>query len=394
MDFLDGVRAQPDYLAASRATVAEALDGMDTSVLRRGTTVVLGIGASGHAAAGFAARLRERGARAYAVSSGDGTAGTVDCYLALSYSGRSRETVELLGGLGRLGGTRIGVTGHPEAPLASVVDRLVPLGSATDTAVSTLSYTATVQALGMLADHAWGGRSPAWPELPGHAAAMLADATLADRIASAFDKVSCVDVVGSGARAGTAGAAALLLREAAHLPAAGHSLREYLHGPLEVAGPGRGALIFGDDRALTLAQEMAAWGSPTVLITTAEPAGSRTARPATPAVSGDADGGPVVIRRPALAGSAGDVLDILPVQLAAAELAHRAGIPIALRHMPADTKLTAGPGRREHPRDGGGERETADSTASRRRADAAGAGGRRGDGRGRGGDAAAAGGVA
>lgn len=328
MEFLDGVRAQPDYLAASRAMVAEALDGMDATVLRRGTTVVLGIGASGHAAAGFAARLRERGARAYAVSSGDGTAGTADCYLALSYSGRSRETVELLGGLAGLGGTRIGVTGHPEAPLASVVDRLVALGGATDTAVSTLSYTATVQALGMLADRAWGRRQAVWAELPGHASALLGDDTLADRVASAFAGVSCVDVVGAGARAGTAGAAALLLREAAHVPAAAYSLREYLHGPLEVAGPGHGALIFGEARAAALAHEMAGWGSPTVLVTS------------DPVDAGGAGGGaPVVIHRPAVAGPAGDVLDILPVQLAAAELATRAGLPIALRHMPADTKL-------------------------------------------------------
>lgn len=342
VEFLRGVRAQPEYLAASREIVRKALGDLDASVLRRGASVILGIGASGHAAAGYAARLRERGARAYAVSSGDGTAGAADCYIALSYSGRSRETVELLDTLGRDGagdgtapgsepgfacGVRIGVTGHPEAPLAGVVDHLVPLGGAEDSRVSTLSYTATVQALGLLAEQAWDESTPIWAELPDHAAGVLADETIGDRIASAFDGVSCVDVVGAGARAGSAGAAGLLLREAAHLPAAAYSLREYLHGPLEVAGPGRGALIFGEGRAVRLAEEMAGWGAATVLVTA-----DASAHP----------DGVQVITLPDVPGPALDVLDILPVQVAAAELAERAGLAIGLHHMPADTKLRDG----------------------------------------------------
>lgn len=354
VEFLQGVRAQPEYLAASREIVRKALADLDASVLRRGTSVILGIGASGHAASGYAARLRERGARAYAVSSGDGTAGAADCYIALSYSGRSRETVELLDSLGGVGarsdagleagsdaehgseagpaagarpGVRIGVTGNPEAPMAGVVDHLVPLGGAEDSRVSTLSYTATVQALGLLAEAAWNAPTPVWEQLPDHGAAVLADATIGDRIASAFAGVSCVDVVGEGARSGSAGAAGLLLREAAHLPAAAYSLREYLHGPLEVAGPGRGALIFGEGRAVRLAEEMAGWGAPTVLVTA-----DASARP----------DGAVVITLPDVPGPALDVLDILPVQVAAAELAERAGLAIELHHMPADTKLRDG----------------------------------------------------
>lgn len=323
VEFLDGVRSQPANLAASREVVRAALSALDVSVLRHGTSVLLGIGASGHAATGFATRLRTRGAHAYALSSGDTPPTSADCYIALSYSGRSRETVELLASLDA---TRIAVTGHPNAPIAAVTDHLIPLGGATDTAVSTLSYTATVQALGLLAEHAWDEPSPFWTDLPDHAATLLADTTLGDRIAAAFADVTCIDVIGAGARAGSAGAAALLLREAAHLPAAAYPLREYLHGPLEVAAPGRGALIFGDGRASRLAEEMAGWGAPTVLVTS----------------SPDRTDAPVVVRLPDLPGPALDVLDILPVQLAAAELAARRGLPIALRHMPADTKLRDG----------------------------------------------------
>jgi glucosamine--fructose-6-phosphate aminotransferase (isomerizing) len=333
VEFLDGVHAQPEYLERSRGLVHAALRDIDTAALRHGTTLAVGIGASGHAAAGFAARLRERGAGAYPFSPGDGPPGRADCYVAITYSGRSAETVRLMESLGAgpggaREGARIAVTGHPGAPIGEVVDQVVALGGATDTAVSTLSYTATVQALGLLADAAWGAEAEVWRAVPGHAAAVLGDRTLAERIAAAFEGVACVDVVGSGMRVGSAGAAALLLREAAHLPAAAYAVREYLHGPLEVAGPGRGALVFGEGRAAALAGEMAGWGSPTVLVT------------ADPSVPED-PGGPVVVRLPELPEAALAVLDLLPVQVAAAELARRSGLPIALRHMPADTKLPA-----------------------------------------------------
>lgn len=327
VEFLDGVRAQPDYLAASQAAVRAALRDVDTAVIRRGSTVVMGIGASGHAGVTCTAQLRAHGARAFTVSAGESPGGTADCYIGVSYSGRSTETVRTLGMLE--GTPRIAVTGNPDAPLSGVVDQLIPLGRRTDTAVSTLSYTATVQALGLLVDDAYARPSRAWRQVPDAAGAVLADPTHADRIATVFAEVSGVDVVGAGHRFGSAGAAALLLREAAHLPAAGYATREYLHGPLEVAGPGHGALIFGSGRAARLAERLAEWGTPTVLIT--EDASLRTE-----------PGGPVVIRLPALPEPVGRVLDVLPVQLAAAELARRRDLPIALRHMPADTKLAPG----------------------------------------------------
>src|SRR5207248_7077047 len=125
-------------------------------------------------------------------------------------------------------------------------------------------------------------------------------------------------------RAGSVGAAALLLREAVHVPTAGYATREYLHGPLEVAAAGRGALVFGAGTEAQLAAELAGWGASVVLVTSADEP------PATPGLT--------VVRVPALPGLAATVLDILPVQTAAAALAERNGWTIALHHMPADTK--------------------------------------------------------
>jgi len=328
--YLDGVRSQPANLRRSAAAVTAALAGPAGDAARAalggGRIAVLGMGASAAAAAGFAAALRAAGRAAVAVSPAELTdavpAGLADGYLAISQSGRSRETVETVARLDP--GRRIGLTNDAGSVLAGAVDAVLPLGCGTDTRVSTLSYTASLQALGLLAD-ALAGRPSHWPAGLADAAAAVLDAD-DGATAEAFAGVSGVDVVGAGVRVASAGAAALLLREAAHLPAAGYATREYLHGHLEVAGPGRGALVFGAGREVTLAAELAGYGCAVVLVTDA---------------SGDL---PVhrnlhAVRVPAASGLAGCVLDILPVQLAAHRLADHRGRPIELRHIPPDTKL-------------------------------------------------------
>ena len=219
---------------------------------------------------------------------------------------------------------RLALTNHPDSPLGEIADTVVPLGCAEDTSVSTLSYTATLQALGLLAERMSGRHRTDWDRLPDLAAQVLeADA---EPLAAAFGEAGCVDVVASGVRVATAGAAALLVREAAHLPSASFTTREYLHGPLETAGPGRAALLFGAGRELSLAMDLARYGARVVLVTDADrdlPTHDNL----------------LVVRLPRLAGLGGCVLDILPVQLAAHAIAQRAGRPIELRHMPADTKL-------------------------------------------------------
>ncbi|HEU4426446.1 MAG TPA: SIS domain-containing protein [Pilimelia sp.] len=328
--YLDGVLAQPDNLWRSAAAVQAALAGVTGAaayaMLGTGRIVALGIGASGAAAAGFAAALRGVGRAAVAVNPADLVeavpAGLGDGYVAISQSGRSRETVEVLAAIEP--GRRIGVTNDPGAPLAAVVDAVLPLACDEDTRVSTLSYTATLQALGLLVD-ALAGRSSPWPAVLAQFATTVLGADV-QRVAETLATVSSVDVIGSGVRSASAGAAALLLREAADLPTAGYATREYLHGHLETAGPGRGALLFGAGQEPRLAADLAALGCAVVLVTNAD--GGLSAHPNLH-----------VVRLPSLPGLAGCVLDILPVQLAAHRLAELSGRPIELRRMPADTKL-------------------------------------------------------
>jgi glucosamine--fructose-6-phosphate aminotransferase (isomerizing) len=337
--FLDGVLAQPDNLAQSASVVRAALAGpvgaRAAAAVERGCLLAFGMGASAHAAAGFAASMRGTGRPALAVSAADldtgSPAGLAAAYLAISQSGRSRETVEALAAAPAAGpsdagsSTRLALTNEPDGPLGTLADVVLPLGCGADTRVSTLSYTATLQALGLLADRVTGRLSADWAALPALASEVLSREV--DALVATLVDVDTVDVVGSGVHVATAGAVALLLREAVHLPAAGFATREYLHGPLETVGPRQAVLLFGSGREVPLAASLAGHGADVVLLTDVE-----IDEPA-PHLR--------VFRLPPAPGLAGCVLDVLPVQLAAAAVAQRTGRAIELRHMPADTKLSA-----------------------------------------------------
>ena len=133
--------------------------------------------------------------------------------------------------------------------------------------MATLSYTATLQALGMLCDALLRATGPVWDELPSLAEQVLeAGATAAAERAGAFAEVTAVDAVGGGPGLASARETALLAREALRLPATGMDTREYLHGPLEAVAPGFGGVIFGRERERALAESMAAFGAEVLLV--------------------------------------------------------------------------------------------------------------------------------
>ena len=70
-----------------------------------------------------------------------------------------------------------------------------------------------------------------------------------------------LDAVGAGPASGSAGEAALLAREALLLPAAEYETRQYLHGPMESVAGGFGAVLFGAERELRLAETLAGYGA-------------------------------------------------------------------------------------------------------------------------------------
>jgi glucosamine--fructose-6-phosphate aminotransferase (isomerizing) len=291
--------------------------------------VVAAIGASLHAAIPFVAALRAAGRRAFLLAAedltGPGAAGLGDAFVLVSQSGRSSETLDTLRALGHA--PTLAVTAHADSPLAAGAGGRLPLGPAPDTPVATLSYTATLQTLGLLADALTGTSDDRWEQLPELAESVLRDcAGRVDELSTAFAQIAHVDAVGGDSGRASAGETALLAREGLGLPATGMGTREYLHGPMESVAPGLGAIVFGAAREARLAADLRSFGAQVMLVGESE------------VVAADPGG----LAIPPASALARPILEILPVQLLAERVAHRRGLPIGeLRRSQDDTKVAA-----------------------------------------------------
>lgn len=327
------IAAQPANLQAAARSFHEAMAEVDLDGLRRGTLVFAGIGASAHALIPSVLALRAAGRRAFALQAteldGPGARDLADAFVLVSQSGASAETVAALERI--QGVPMIAVSARGDSPLARASQAWLPLGPEPDTPVATLSYTATLQALGMLCGALLGERErrpdSIWERLPELAADVLHSSRhRVTEVADGFAQVTSLDAVGGGPGRASASETALLGREALRLPATGMDTREYLHGPLEAVAPGFGAVVFGRERERALAAELAAYGAQVALV------GDR--------VDEVADGvQPLAL--PEVPDVAAAILQILPVQLLVDEVAVRRGISIGeLPRHQDDTKVT------------------------------------------------------
>ncbi len=331
--------------AAARATQAEALDAAvprltgavgafaDTGRPRGPGPLFVGIGASLAAACAPVWELRSRGVHAWRLGSGDHPVpfpASPHPVFGVSQSGRSAETLAVLRSVEPP--LRNAVVNVVPSPIADVATGLLDLGSIPDSYASTIGYTATVAALGMLAD-AWdGGRiDPGWARLGAEFAA--AEADLGERVrdlAPLFAAASSADFVGAGPSAGSAEEGALLFREVARIPATGMSTRQYLHGAMESAGAGGVHVVFGDEREHAVAETLSRSGHPVVLV---------TGEPVAPAPN------LYPVRVPRLPPSQRAVIEVLVAQILVEAVAEVRGVEIEefVFHN-ADIKVTAGEG--------------------------------------------------
>jgi fructoselysine-6-P-deglycase FrlB-like protein len=330
MQFADGIAAQPDALARSRAQVSAAL--ADVPAPGEDEVVgLVGIGASEHIARSAAHVWRQAGLRAFALSASEVTAAgarAADVYVAISESGRSTETIDAVAAIAPR--PTVAVVNAPDSPLADACRTVLDIGSGDDSPIYTTGYTATLQALGMLGEH-WSGRPGDWSQLPALVRQVLDGAREhVDGLSDSFAAARVIDVVAAGRSAATAGEGALLLRESARLLTAGHDTRNYLHGPMEPLDPEVACLVVGDGREVRLARDTAALGCPTLLLT-----GARDVESA---------GALTVVRLPAAGSPLGrTVLEILPIQLLACSVARRRGLPVdGFRYRQDDTKRDLG----------------------------------------------------
>lgn len=329
-EFREAIYRQPENLRAAAEAFREAIDQVDIGSLCGGTIVLSGIGASASALIPAMVALRAAGRRAFAVSAAElrveGAARLGDAFVLVSQSGASAETVDALRYIE--GAPVVAISARGDSPLAQAADVWLPLGPLPDTPVATLSYTSTLQALGMLCDTLLGTAAESvWDRLPELAVDVLEQADpVVERIADRFVQIRTLDAVGGGPAHASAAETALLAREGLRLAATGMETREYLHGPLEAVAPGFGAVVFGRERERVLAAEMASHGAAVALLTDAGP--------------GDVDGVDV-LDLPEVPWVAAPVLQILPVQLLVEHTARRRGLTIGeLRRQQQDTKVT------------------------------------------------------
>jgi glucosamine--fructose-6-phosphate aminotransferase (isomerizing) len=190
-----------------------------------------------------------------------------------SQSGRSGEIVALLEQMPKRPGLIIGVTNDPTSALASAADHVILLHCGDEATVATKSYANTLAAFHRMAALAAGRPDNAAVQDIKAAAAGLE--VIIQRDTPAIDELAAralagprprLALIGAGPDAATAISGALVLKEAAKVAAEGYVGGAFRHGPLELAGPGLTALLFGtgstkDVSLNPLSRDLAASGS-------------------------------------------------------------------------------------------------------------------------------------
>ena len=329
--FLAARADQASRLADAIGTVTAATSELAAAGYLSGPgPIFIGIGASHAAACAPVWTLRARGIHAWRLGAGDYPLPfprSEHPLVGVSQSGRSTETLAVLESVAPE--RRYAVVNRTPSPIATTARIVIDIGNIPDSYASTVGYTATVVALGILAD-AWDGGhvDPGWRELPETLRETELRLTGPMRaLAALFTRAPSADFVGAGPSVGSAEAAALLFREVARIPATGMGTRQYLHGSMESAGGGV-HVLFGDTREAEVAATLAAAGHQVILITCKD------------AVSGPRLD---VVRLPDRPPAQRVILEALAVQILVAAVAKERSVDIEefVFHNP-DTKIPAG----------------------------------------------------
>ena len=281
------IAGQPEALSAFLSSpIPDAL----ADYLRRdyGRIVLTGMGSSHYAALPTWRRIVATGRAAWWVDSGQLLDSpelvTGDTLLVTtSQSGASGEVVALLERQadGRGPAAHIGVTNDVDSPLGRQADVVLPIHSGAEATVSTKSYLNTLAAHERLAGLVTGESSNDGTDAVAAVAQFEVPGFL-DEVAKgvvAMDGGRLV-YVGYADDAATSLYAGLITKEGAKIPADGYTGGQFRHGPLELAGPGLTAVLFGgdaDNQSLSqLGADLLATGSTVVAVGDLDlPAGAR-----------------------------------------------------------------------------------------------------------------------
>ena len=274
--------AQP---AALTTLATSALPDLPADLSRFVRIIFTGMGSSDYATIPLELRLAERGLPVWRLQTSRllDTPGMLSDNTLLwitSQSGRSGEVVALLERLPRDRRiTIVATTNDPDSPIAQAAAHVLRLHSGTEATVSCKSYLNTLAVLHRAGTRLCGESdaralddihrlAEALPERlarPSPVIRRLAE-TLQDHPGRRFA------LVGAGADATTALTGALILKEAAKVPAEGYVGGAFRHGPMELAGPDLAILLFGsgsydaDASLAQLSRDLAGTGSSVVSV--------------------------------------------------------------------------------------------------------------------------------
>ncbi|MFF1574560.1 SIS domain-containing protein [Leifsonia sp. NPDC058292] len=160
-----------------------------------------------------------------------------DAIVAITRSGTTTEVLELLDRL-RDAGTRsrtIGIVGDPETPLVGLVDDVVKLPFADEKSVVQTRFATTALAF---------VRASLGEDLD--SAIAEAAQAVTEELPEALLGAEQYSFLGTNWTVGLAHEAALKMREASQSWTESYPAKEYRHGPIAIAAPGRVTWMFGD----------------------------------------------------------------------------------------------------------------------------------------------------
>jgi glucosamine--fructose-6-phosphate aminotransferase (isomerizing) len=206
-----------------------------------------------------------------------------------SQSGASGEIAALLNTVGRHQHTRplaiAGITNDPASPLGRASDAVIRLHCGPEATVSTKSYLNSLAAhqqllCALTSGAVRPGSATDTAKLLSDLSPVPAATALAEVITTASNPR--IAFVGTRHHGATALYAGLITKEAAKIAAEGFIGGQFRHGPLELAGPGLAAILFGawagnaSGPITSLATDLAATGADVTLVGDLEMPGTRT----------------------------------------------------------------------------------------------------------------------
>jgi glutamine---fructose-6-phosphate transaminase (isomerizing) len=247
----------------------------------RRAPILTGMGASYHAALAIIPYFHHLGIPALAVEATDllyySQALLQDSrpLIFISQSGASAEVVALAEVL-PADTMLMAVTNDTESVLAQRAQLVLPTLAGKESGVATKTYLNCMAVLWLLARR-WGGalngdEGSALEQVAAEIERLVADAdATAARWLGALGAAERLVFAGHGPHVSTARQAAMMLAERARVAAIGMGVGALRHGPIEIAQPDLGAVIFASpgrssDSAIALAGELAGYGAQVLIV--------------------------------------------------------------------------------------------------------------------------------